>query len=293
MIAIAIEDIPAGTPLVWCYGPGCASLVFGSQILLRRAEMRNYFERGLRVLVAEAEKRLRYNINDLTEQTVFPHSLQLSALEARLIYPIETPAALLDLHFSGIVPASLWNWLLDESNSKFANTFVRAHSFHCGIIRCLIRRIEVYELKMEAHPAIRQAVADFVMGSIGNLSVMQILKLLSLVGNDVVSISDISAYLIRRANELQTYDWTKDSDAPLSDEMRRQDMLYCMLKVFKTAQIPKKDVLIILKQQYQEMFHQHKSHDFEELQQLDWIIKKIEGAGWDSSKSTSKKAGPH
>ncbi len=224
VILIAGEQIEAKGELRYTYGLTYALLTFGAQALLGAEEMREFFKR--RPLTqffseyhAHCEKRVINTVTDYAQSQLHGD---------RLLFPLNCPAALLDLHFRSIVSAKEWENLLSKPEEyPLVTGFLSYAGILGGAVRAMIKRLVQFEERL-SNANLRNAIGSWVLKSIGTLTIMQILKGLQILGSDFVNKKLDSDTIERRLHELDSWlkneytDWIQDKEGPLNYAYRLQ-----------------------------------------------------------------------
>ncbi len=225
VIFIAGEEIEKRKEIRFCYGIAYAALSFGAQVVLGAKEMREFFQRcPLQKLFSE------YRTNCLRTASITNRDISLKEYaetmiqKDRLFFPLSCPAALLDLHFRSIVPADQWGIILSKPEEDMnIKEFIDIYGILAWAVRALIKRIEQFEERF-SNTEIKKEIGKWVLGSIGTLTIMQILKGLQILGGEKEKLN--SENIEKRLQELDSWlrreytDWTQDKEAPLNYAFR-------------------------------------------------------------------------
>ncbi len=231
---VAGEDIAEGAPIQVNYGTSAKSLMWGKYPLPNRLEVRSWFKRGTEERLKEFEKPSLHegNIGGVIAKNM---------KAAKLAYPLYTPAAILDLVFSGTTTIRDWLALVNQKNSRF---FQGLHGFDTEMSEFmnLLRRLLKFEENLNASPNVLQVSSQWILNQIGNLSVMQLMEAIERIGEACakkeLDINSWDAFKAKLEYELPEYDWLKDKNASLGFKRRCEDMLETFLTLdnpLKTA----------------------------------------------------------
>ena len=271
-LLLLMESVPKNTPLIWDYGVKQAALTFGSQVLLEREAARTFFKQGLKALCTKA--------NLLKTQMIRPKAgrmpevksedfLCLQLMVNRMHHPLNCPGTLLDLHFSHIIRAEEWLPNLSNPTDEVYSIWGKNNLFFGPIIRSVVLRILELEKVLETNPKIKEQVNQWVLASIGNLSIMQILQGFEEIKKDGSRIEKESEYFLQLTLKLKNYDWLKEENAPLSLARRKVDKLNALRSIMSDEQI-----LFWAATAMNEMQLNPQSDNF---QILLWVVEQIKG----------------
>lgn len=267
---LALEDIKEGTPLIWDYRISYTGLKFGRYAALNFDAMRAHFSKGFDALYQEIEGFARTKIKN-PRNPENQEILGFHHLLCKFLYPLHTPAALLDLHFRKIVPCNKWLTLFDTQPDWFQDQyFSNGQLFFCQY--SVIARIEEFETslaksKRKLAPT-EKKVKEWVLNSIGSRNIMDILKGLSFLtgqfSNKSKSKIPIETLMTEMEKGLVDYDWLKDDKAPLAVQQRRLDLLKYW------SRFSRQDAIELLNRQIQTL---SPKRDF--TQNLKWVLEQI------------------
>lgn len=212
-LLILLFPAKKGTRVLWDYGLG-TSLTWGKQHLFNREEMRQYYQKGLKVIAKECDNfcgELKViatkNFLSTSDNLFIKHNL----LRGRLFYPFNNPAVLLDLHCSGASKAQEALEIL-ENPPPFLADYIHHKSLSFTWIKLFLKKFIAYDTKLPA--TLKPSIYQWILSSIGPLSCLQILKGLQRITNEGAAFSQEA--LSTLSKELATYEWKNDPDAPLS-----------------------------------------------------------------------------
>jgi len=224
LIAIEQEGIQLKEPILWDYGIGEFAIAFGPFVLLGREKMREFFSAGLEAQLNNYQIAHEKILVQHASGGIITEDLsRVHCLNTRILYPLNTPAALLDLHFKGIVSAREWLSQLLFNNNDLIGEWMNEYQFTLQAVRSLIMRI--IELEAVIHPAYRDVISRWVLDHIGKLSVMQILKGMDIIKEGLVSRKPMTEIFGQLSDQLPGYDWREDEQAPLGFNRSVEDLL--------------------------------------------------------------------
>lgn len=221
--------VKKGEGLLWDYGPGSLALTYGKQVLLGRKEMREFFRSGLSTIVKSviegfpAYKTLQFKFKNSENAEKAKEYLREYAktnlYQSRLSYPLSSPGAILDLHFSGIVFVKEWLDLLDDRSIHFMQTWKRIYPFSADTMRYFLTSVNKFEemLIQSRNPVLREEARAWVLAKIGELNIMQILKVFEYITQQarINSSIDWKAFLAAQEEQIAHYEWKDDRSPPI------------------------------------------------------------------------------
>ena len=150
---------------------------------------------------------------------------------------MNTPTALLDLHFSGTVLAEEWLDQWDTKQTDCIWQWSREQAW-AQKVRSMLVRLSEYEKQLSEHPKLKKEFADWVINSIGRLSVMEILKAMDFIKEWCSTLKETSEPVAFQCDsflkdKLKGYDFKTDEDAPLGFKRTREDLCDNMIKSIK------------------------------------------------------------
>lgn len=217
-LLVAMTDIPAGKPIHWSYGLFCTDFIFNKQLLIDRSAARLFFQKGLSPLFEELRiKRLVTEAIikrklDKTSDTVF---FEFHVFQHLLLSPLQSPATLLDLHFSGI--ALINEWLIQCKTMDSTDQSFATGSKVFKLVIEFMENVKAFDTVLLTHPEERKLITAFVLSALEDLSPMQILKTLQMVSQELPKgqIENLNAYLLAKKQSLKNYNFLEDKEAPL------------------------------------------------------------------------------
>jgi len=224
------SGIEKGKEILLDYGICEAGLSFDSKmVILGKDEMRAFFRDGLQVVIKKCTEYEYAFMCGMRTQSLTTKKFLLYIDSHKMLFPLNVPGALLDLHFLGLV--TVWEWisLTAPSNKKYMcmiNSWEKEKILF-PIIRSMMRRINEFEVFMLSKKALRNLVAQWVIDQIGKLTVMQILKALDWIAKKSdLTIETWDFFKDEQLLEfLEKYDWKKDPKAPLGFEQTCNDLI--------------------------------------------------------------------
>jgi hypothetical protein len=221
--------VKKGEGLLWDYGPGSFALSYGKQVLLGREEMRQFFRTDLSTIVKSvsvkslamiaSQSKLR-NPGSAKKAEQLLREYTASNLErSRLTYPLSSPGAVLDLHFSGIVSAKAWLELFDNPEISFMQNWKKFYPFAAETLRQFLNSLIDFEETMSQNHALKEPVGAWVLEKIGVLSIMQILKVFEYITQQarINSSIDWKAFLAIQEERIANYEWKDDPFSPIQN----------------------------------------------------------------------------
>lgn len=229
-ILFAGEDILKGDEILWDYSPSNVALHYGCDPLLGKEKLLTDFSGGFDALFSNFNQ-IRKTFYQKKEKCILTMEdfSDFMIAEARLFYPLHTPALLIDFHFSGFIVIDLWidyikSFTLEINN--LGNDFLRrklmANFLHYTVTYSVIKRIQAFTVFLNEYKYCKKAIEDWFVKKSGKLTVMQLLKAMDIIKTDK-DFEGIESYFIKVEDKLKDYDWLKDPDAPLSFERRKED----------------------------------------------------------------------
>ena len=234
-----LENVPKNTPLIWDYGVNQAVLTFGAQVLLQREAVRVFFKQGISALCASANllKKQIVEFKGRIPQINTEKYLAFQLMTSRIQHPLQCPGTLLDLHFSNIIRAEAWGAILTSCEDEAFSLWMESNPFFSHVIYSFVLRILELEKVLKTNPKIKEQVYLWVLESIGNLSIMQILQGFEEIKKDVSRLEAESDFFTQLNLKLKSYDWLKDENAPLSLSRRKIDKLYALRSIMTDGEI--------------------------------------------------------
>jgi len=239
-LVIAGTDIHLGQEILWSYGVNAVNLVFGIQKLIGLDEMHAHFANGIETLKGQADnlenecKKLNGKTVDVRLDFISRSLLQ----EIRFMFPLDNPAAILDLHFRNIVPTSQWQqcWDTSQAIKKWRNRFTMKSWYVYGVME----RISDFDTQFKiAKTSLKQSVSHWILDSIGRLSLMQILKGMEWMSLKFQDAPDFAwdEYQADLEKRLASYDFQQDENSPLSPKKIACDYLHYLLRTVNSEEL--------------------------------------------------------
>ncbi len=217
-VKVTVEGVPQSLffsggirksePILYNYGPDMPYLGYGKQIVLGKEEMRQFFARGLdNVLKADTENtkarsKRKFQAQDLIEGELYGQ---------RMVYPLTVPAAILDLHFNGIVSAKEWTTVIHSSLQECIDDFVAKNCLIMQVLLCFLGSLHDFDHALEQSGQKKKA-SLWVLDKVGSLTIIQIMKIFKSYSTG----SDWDQFILEKEKWIETYDWKQDPNPPLS-----------------------------------------------------------------------------
>lgn len=222
-LLIACKEIREGESILWDYGINSTEVTLGVQRILGEEEMLQFFAQGFDVAMQKylaAERLLtKSKTNSLTPQMYYGSMLTAG----HLLFPLSCPAALLKLHFTGLVPAKIWDRLLKEPTPGLISAWCEENSHASWIVRSFITRILELDEVLSQCPGLQKKVSEWVQSNIGHLSMLHILKGMEMIRESSLSEENWPAFKLTLDEKLSHYVPEQDENGPLSFERRVLD----------------------------------------------------------------------
>lgn len=200
--AVALAPIGKNEPLFADYCIGHLEEAFGASTNWQRNVCRAFFAKELR------EHSAGYN---------------------HVLFPLNFPLALIDLHFSDLVSAAEWDKQLCRFDSQPFDEWQEKFSGGAQLIKCLLHNLRLFEDVFSDRPDYRALVAQWVLDKVDKLSVLHILKGIDMFTGFKTAVSGVFNQwneLEKKLNlHLEAYDPLSDTEGPLSFDRRFQIML--------------------------------------------------------------------
>ena len=207
-VLVSGEEIPAGEAIQWCYGIQDWGLTLNTpQRLYQKEAMCRFFEGGLRATVQRLYSQ--------------PSREPLASVlldEERVKFPIETPMAMLYLHYTGIIHVNevleMVTSLSQESEAAsepYFYAWAQHRATAVWVIRTIAYKVQEFEEKMDVHPQLRAWMLD----QLENRSVIQILKGMEYISKQLVlDVLDIDEIIQQASIQLDNYVLEEDAAYP-------------------------------------------------------------------------------
>ena len=235
-----VKHIPKGDVILINWGYNCTKNVkraFDEPCTIRgRDSMRNWFrDRKLSLLIKEI-KEIRTKWCEKKSQDHLDF-LKIINYEAKILFPLNFPVALLDLHFSGVMSITEWKDQFND-NDKIDEPFLQWHKNFIMIsyrIDLLFEIVEKMDKSLNADPKLKKLIEKWFLVHLEKMSLMKLTKAMNVIYVEMQKgllkaelWSDHSEEIIE---ELKDYDWKTDLDHPLA-------LKFTGVKVFKSSQLP-------------------------------------------------------
>jgi hypothetical protein len=212
--------IRRGEPIVWNYG-GLTSLQFGKQMLFRREALREYFIGGIKKVETEFSKLMESHKKIMSGVGINPDlAFEFESFIPKLLFPLSSPAALLDLHFSGIILASEWDSVLNNNNNQIVRMWAEEKNRYFWCIRVMLSHLSNLDSRLNANSVAKKTVSTWVLKKIGHLSIMELFKIFEKITTKEISSlsteSEWMVFLTELEYEIKDYKWVNDDKAPIS-----------------------------------------------------------------------------
>lgn len=196
------QDIPKGEPLAIDYGPRPMTVSYGPQLLLRREEMRAFFRKMRLPAILQEIDRLKDGRSAAIERI---------RLASCLLFPFSNPLALIDLHFSNIVPCNEW---INHFNSDHhvVQTWTDHHNDSASYLGMILMRLK----EIKPHPLLSQ----WVLEHLESTTLMNLMKAIEKIDEELQKGNTNFKAPIREW--LKSYDWTQDETNLFSYKSRKQ-----------------------------------------------------------------------
>lgn len=229
---IALDSIPEGEQICWDYGIFDVRALYAPYTILGASFMRDYFIQGLLSLSSENRTKHQEFIQNINNDHLIQKSfLALQASTSRLLFPLNAPCALLDLHFNRIIQAKEWLTFFEGvfDDKPFAIKLWREeYAYQEPKIVSILMRIQEFEEKFPTnHPLTGNAI-KWILNSIGKRSIVEILK-----GMEWISVwHDQNWEKIEEElkHNLASYHYFEDADSPIGFERACQDRVKLIKK---------------------------------------------------------------
>lgn len=270
---LSCEEIEDGEQILIDYGPSDKSLIWGRYHLFNRERMRKWFKNGgIQARLDEYVKPHGVQTKQLSLEELVSQAVNLNRCAARLVYPLNNPAALLDLVFSKTTPLEDW-WELfhNQKDHPVMKVWWKNYERETGELYSFLTRLKTFEKQLEPFQDLKNLVDAWVLKNIGHLTVMQLLKGIDDIGTACdkgeLNLEKWQDFVTKLDMELPVYDWLKDENATLGRKRRQQDML----EHFRSVPTPLTDLNAILAKMRGEGYDE----DSEAVETTRWVIQEI------------------
>lgn len=285
-LLIALEDIPEGAPILWSYGFESIALSFGEQILIGKENMEAYFSQGLKARIQEIKSFSQdagQSFLLYAEKLPMQYIVNLHGLNARFMFPLSSPKALLDLHFSHKVYAKQWMDLFLNPELMIIKNCLDQMPGPFFTLKSILRRILEFDAAFQNYPKARKIASKWILNQLDNLSIMQLLKGMQLASKDIALLLEKGDAFFQGL-KLETYDWIKDEAAPLSLNQRRLDIY----EEHRSSAEPKSKLIASFNASLAQMKDVGIDQKSESYATLEWLLAKFQADVLSSNTSDLK-----
>ena len=262
---LPLEKINPGDQILLDYGSNVQKGAYCEpHVLLGKEKMRDFFKNGL----LEIQKQIDSTTLLVAQRKI--HQIYETALQLKLCYALNVPGALLDLHFSGIIKAKYWESYVNNERCSFAAIaqWKESNPFSLNYVISLICRINELEEKLSDNKVLRTIAAVWVLKSIGERPVINILKGMEIIcSNPNARELDTNALNL----ELKSYDWMKDQNAPLCFTRTAEDRFKYMLRL----NLSKNQYIKTLEFNLEYLKRKGENEENESFQRVQWMLEKF------------------
>lgn len=211
-ILLAAEPIKEGSPIVYDYSIGCIELpLFAPAALLNREKMHEHYRDGFDAVLERYYSTTNPDYIKGTK-TYCEHYAQLS----KLLFPLNFPLGMIDLHICGIVPINKWIKILfptDTANNQEFIDWNKQFSYEVWVLATIVFFFTRPEYQNDE-------VRAWIQRKLGTIPLLTLLKVLDTftkkIQNSSVDTGRIGETLDLLVEELKEYDAACDPDGPLS-----------------------------------------------------------------------------
>jgi hypothetical protein len=207
---ILAENVKRGTPLLFDYGASAMEITFGPQILFNRSSCHAFYKQGLKnLLPSNYAQRCR-------------NQLEYAAHMSRFLFALNNPIALLDLHFSNIIPINQWKKLINSDNEHIV-AWKDSYLDQYRYLNTLINHMAKIDLNLKENaPELVPHLASWMVEHLEKYSLMELTK--AAVWIEGALLQGNLSFAEEIAANLQAYDWTTDDSNLYSYKNRRHEM---------------------------------------------------------------------
>lgn len=219
-VIFAIEEVKKGEPLFMSYDADAVELTYGPQKLFNREVMHTFFRKGLKehleavALFVRQQDTCSISNPALTD---LPLLVQKFGLISKISFPLSNPIALLDLHFSGIVPAQDWKKALDTSENPVIQGWISQFGHAAVILVEVIKRLNKIEANIDKKGG-TSAFHAWMLKHLESQTLMNLIKAMDWIEDEVMKGNLNFAETIEE--RLKSYDWTQDEEHLFSYKSR-------------------------------------------------------------------------
>lgn len=203
-LLISAEPIGEGEQLLFNYGAKAYDVTYGPETLFHREKIHAFFQKGLDALQKEKIAR-EAEIEKAPAKEQPALALQAMLLGDRLMFALNNPVCLIDLHFSGIIHAKEWLRLLSENRCSLPRSFTENNGSLVAthLKELLIRLCTIDKNIQQSHPEHYPLFQKWVLDHCQTLTIPNLIKGMEWIQEDPTCIGQIE-------ERLKTYDWTTD-----------------------------------------------------------------------------------
>lgn len=231
----AVEEIKEGEPLVIDYGPLAYDVAYGPQMLSRRKEMHDFFKKGVKNIISEIDQLKRENRIKID----FVKVVDQLRLTNNLYFPLCNPLALIDLHFSNIVPCREW---VDFYNADhpLIEIWIKQFNNSATFLSLLLNRLS----QIAPRPLLNEWVAE-------HQDSMNLMTLMKGIEKIDAELNKGNADFKGAIEEwLKTYDWAQDESNVFSFKSRKMQLDRNLAILAAEQKITKKALIQKLMEDY-------------------------------------------
>lgn len=219
-VMISLVSIRAGTEITWDYGPGCGNVKWGSYMLTKREEIRDYVKQAKGSLQEIAEdfvdKLKRYHACGVNDRKHIKYYVEVQETKLRWKFIFHTPLVLIDLCVYDLLNAEEALLLLSKEENR---EFLQVDTFAGHFIwteALLIKLVELQQLMSKLSKKQKEAIFSHFEKKILNcFPVTKIVKILSELTQHL-QVNNLQEFLKKDWKEaMQNYDWEEDSEGIL------------------------------------------------------------------------------
>lgn len=209
VIFVAHQLIQKGEPILYNYGGKAYDVTCGPQILFNRDQMHAFFKPGLEAILKENDAVDQQISRSRTKDQATDLYLKRAQLRCHTVFPLDNPLALIDLHFSGTVPAKDWFKLLIHLNHPSVLEWAK----QIGMIAySRVCQLTLRLAKIDCN--IQTKAKEWVLERCQTATLMNLMKGIEWIAEDPKLIDEID-------DRLKSYDWKLDPSNLFSYEGRK------------------------------------------------------------------------
>lgn len=199
------------------------------------------------------------------------------------MFPLSSPKALLDLHFSHKVYAKQWMDLLLNPELMIIKNCLSQMPGPFFTLKSILKRILEFDAAFQNYPKAKKIASKWILNHLDNLSIMQLLKGMQLASKDIALLLEKGEAFFTQS-KLETYDWIKDEAAPLSLNQRRLDIY----EEHRSSAEPKSKLIASFNANLAQMNDVGIDQKSEAYTTLEWLIAKFQAETPSPNNSDSK-----